>query len=129
MTPNDRIIYQKAGMILGSLFGVLLAFMTWEDWSYRSLLLTAPERVTLRQLIDQGYSGKRHIVVTDFRWGSGYAVQEKGETWLSITVPMFAIDDPQPQEILAVVISRDVRHIRELPEIYSLEELDGVLCN
>ncbi len=127
MTPNDRVIFQKAGMILGSLFGVILAGMTWEDWSYRSLLLIAPERVTLRQLIDQGYSGKRHILVTDFRWGSGYATQEQSETWLRICVPMFPIDDPQPQEILAVVESRDVRHIRELPEIYSLEELDGVL--
>ena len=127
MTPNDRVNIQKAGMILGSLFGAILAVITWEDWSYRNLLLTAPERVTLRQLIDQGYSGKRHIHLTDFRFASGYAIEEKSETWLRICVPLFAIDDPNPQEILAVVESRDVRHIKELPEIYSLAELDGVL--
>lgn len=129
VSPDDRRTLLLSGTGLGFLFAAVLAGMAWQDYSNASILLTPPVRTTLKDALSQNAVSRRHVTITDFVFGDGYAYETGAAAWTSVSVPLFPTDSKNPEEIEAIVCSWDIRNEQQLDELFKQTELTGILSN
>lgn len=75
-SDNQRTLL-LSGTGLGLIFGVVLAMMVWQKYSFYSILNTPARQMTYKELLASDDQWGGHIKLTDFVFGQGYAAEKK----------------------------------------------------
>lgn len=133
-SPDDRRTLLLSGAGLGWIFGLVLAAMAWQDYSHYAVLQSPSVRMRLSDLLNRESIETRHVTLTDFTFGDGYAYETGAAAWVSVSVPVFPkfdVGEPiaKPDKILAIVEAWDIQNEDQFREVLRQEELTGVLSS
>lgn len=132
LSSDDRRTLLLSGTGLGWIFSVVLAAMAWQDYSHYTILQSPTARMRLSDLVKRESIEARHVTLTDFTFGDGYAYETGAAVWVSVSVPVFPkpdLDAPiaKPDRILAIVEAWDIQNEDQFQKVLRQEELTGVL--
>ena len=133
-SPDDRRTLLLSGAGLGWIFGLVLAAMAWQDYSHYAVLQSPSVSMRLSDLLNRESIETRHVTLTDFTFGDGYAYETGAAAWVSVSVPVFLKRDvaepiEEPDRILAIVEAWEIQNEDQLREVLRQEELTGVLSS
>lgn len=108
--------------------------MAWQDYSHYAILQSPSVRMRLSDLLKRESIETRHVTLTDFTFGDGYAYETGAAAWVSVSVPVFPKPDvgepiAKPDAILAIVDAWDIQDEDQLQKVLRQEELTGVLSS
>lgn len=88
----------------------------------------------LSDLLNRESIETRHVTLTGFTFGDGYAYETGAAAWVSVSVPVFPkldVGEPiaKPDTILAIVEAWDIQNEDQLQKVLRQEELTGVLSS
>lgn len=133
-SSDDRRTLLLSGTGLGWLFAFVLAAMAWQDYSHYTILQTPSTRMRLSDLLKRESVETRHVTLSDFSFGDGYACETGSAAWVSVSVPVFPKSNEaepvaKPHSILAIVESWDIPNEDQLQRLLRQGELTGVLSS
>lgn len=127
ISSDDRRTLLLSGTGLGWLFGAVLGAMFWQDYSHYAILQSPPVRLSLAELLDCKSIAERHVTLTDFTFGDGYAYETGAAAWVSVSVPVFPQQGDDQKTIRAIVESWDIRDFNQLQQVLQRSEVTGVI--
>ncbi len=126
-SSDDRRTLLLSGTGLGWIFGLVLAAMAWQDYSYYAILQNPPVRMRLAEVLEREVVEDRHVTLTDFVFGDGFAFETGAAAWVSVSIPVFPDANSEEETIRAIVESWDIRDEEQLREVLVKQELTGIL--
>lgn len=134
LSSDDRRTLLLSGTGLGWIFGSVLVAMAWQDYSYYAILQSPAVRIRLSDLLKRESIETRHVTLTGFTFGDGYAYETGAAAWVSVSVPVFPKPDARetdekPDTILAIVEAWDIQDEDQFQKVLRQEELTGVLSS
>lgn len=129
VSPDDRRTLLLSGAGLGWIFGLVLAALAWQDNSKYAILQTPPVRMSLSEVLKRPTVEDRHVTLTDFVFGEGFAYETGAAAWVSVSIPVFPVGNLEEGTIHAIVESWDIRNEGQLRDVLDQLELTGILSD